>query len=277
MLELKEGVAKFWNENPCGGGGVYQDRLNWIKATEGYIYEILNEDLVKDKKCLEVGCGQGFVSIHVSDWAEEVIGIDISSNSVSVANEGKRKLNKKNVNFLTGDAENLEFDNDLFDIVYSVGVLHHTPDTQKGIDEIYRVLKPEGTAMIMLYRKYCSKGMVTCLIRKISSLIDMISGKQFFINGLLQRYYAKKPRGCHGTALNELFGCPILRMYSKKELLSMFQEFKEIKITCHQPGFARLKDFIPILNCRWISSFLDFIDRTTKNKFGFYWFIEARK
>jgi SAM-dependent methyltransferase len=277
MPELKEVVARFWNENPCGGGGVYQDRLNWIKATEGYIYEILNEDLVKGRKCLEVGCGQGFVSIHVSDWAEEVVGIDISNNSVKVANKGKQELGRNNVSFLTGDAENLEFENNSFEFVYSIGVLHHTPDTQKGINEIYRVLKPDGTAIIMLYRKYCPKGMVTSLIRKISSLIDIFSGKRFFINGFLQRSYAKKSHGSHGTALNELFGCPILKMYSKKELINMFQEFKEIKITCHQPGFGRLKDFIPILKCRWISSFLDFIDRTTKNKFGFYWVIEVRK
>ncbi len=118
MKKSKEAVAGFWNGNPCGGGGNYQDRLLWLKKTEGYIFEILNEDLVKGKKCLEVGSGQGFLSIHVSDWAEEVVGIDISSNSVSVANKGREELNKNNVTCSTVDAENLEFDDNSFDIVY---------------------------------------------------------------------------------------------------------------------------------------------------------------
>jgi ubiquinone/menaquinone biosynthesis C-methylase UbiE len=51
-------------------------------------------------------------------------------------------------------AENPPFDDDLFDAVYSWGVLHHSPDTQKAVNEVYRILKPGGLAKIMIYNKH---------------------------------------------------------------------------------------------------------------------------
>ena len=51
------------------------------------------------------------------------------------------------------DSENLPFDDNTFDLVYSWGVIHHTPDTPKAMDEIVRVLKPGGTAKVMIYHR----------------------------------------------------------------------------------------------------------------------------
>ncbi len=54
-------------------------------------------------------------------------------------------------NLAVGDAENLDFPVDFFDLVYSWGVLHHSPDTPKAVSEVYRVLKNGGEARIMIY------------------------------------------------------------------------------------------------------------------------------
>ncbi len=51
------------------------------------------------------------------------------------------------------DSESLPFKDNYFDFIYSWGVIHHTPNTQKAIDEIYRVLKPSGEICVMLYNR----------------------------------------------------------------------------------------------------------------------------
>src|SRR5207245_4997879 len=51
------------------------------------------------------------------------------------------------------DAENLDFNDNSFDLVYSHGVLHHTPDTARAVREIHRVLRPGGRAVVMLYHR----------------------------------------------------------------------------------------------------------------------------
>ena len=57
-------------------------------------------------------------------------------------------------NLTVGDAENLNFPDEMFDLVYSWGVLHHSPDTPKAISEVFRVLKPGGVARVMIYHKW---------------------------------------------------------------------------------------------------------------------------
>ena len=54
-----------------------------------------------------------------------------------------------------GDAENLPFDRDAFDLGYSFGVLHHSPNTEKAVSELVRVVKPGGELKIMLYNRHC--------------------------------------------------------------------------------------------------------------------------
>ena len=73
---------------------------------------------------------------------KKLIGIDISENSINFAN--KMNIYKKDVNFIQSSVLELPFDDDTFDFVFSNGVLHHTSDTQKGLNEIRRVLKKNG-------------------------------------------------------------------------------------------------------------------------------------
>ena len=58
----------------------------------------------------------------------------------------------------TADAENLPFANNSFDIVYSWGVLHHSPNTPKAVDEVWRVLRPGGSARVMVYHTHSMVG-----------------------------------------------------------------------------------------------------------------------
>jgi len=156
-------------------------------------------------------------------------------------------------------------------------VLHHTPNTPRAINEVNRVLKKEGKTVIMLYRKFCPKGIMVILVRFLSSIVDKITGEKFYIANRLRKKYQKNPTSPQGTALLELFGCPVLQAFSIREVRKMFQGFKILDISCVQPGFQRLADFTPLFRKNSIKRILEWLDEKTQNLFGFYIVIEAKK
>lgn len=101
---------------------------------------------------LEIGCGMGTDALQIAKKGIEVTAIDLTDEGIRLAKD-RFSLNNYSADLRIADAENLPFEDTYFDIVYSFGVLHHIPDTQKAINEIYRVLKPGGEAYIMLYNK----------------------------------------------------------------------------------------------------------------------------
>jgi len=155
----------------------------------------------------------------------------------------------------------------------SLGVLHHTPDTAVGVSEIYRVLKPGGVSVVMLYRSGNPKWWMTRMLREASRLVDCVAGKH---DTLLESLRNRQHEGdVSGTALMELFGVPILKAFSNRQARRLFGMFSEIRISNHLPGFRRLADVQSIL--RSFEPALAWIDRCTKNVWGFYQVIEARK
>ena len=101
---------------------------------------------------LEVGCGLGNDLSRFAKHGSTVTGIDLTNRSVELCRENfaQRKLAGT---FVEMNGEDLQFDNDSFDYVYCHTVLQFTPDPQKMVDEIQRVLKPGGTALIMALNK----------------------------------------------------------------------------------------------------------------------------
>jgi ubiquinone/menaquinone biosynthesis C-methylase UbiE len=105
---------------------------------------------------LEIGVGNGRDSIFLAKEGNEVTGIDVAKRAIELAEKNARKEGVK-VNFKIGDAEKLEFENDAFDAVFSISVLHST-NLFKSLKEIARVLKPGGRGMLHLYSKVRSGG-----------------------------------------------------------------------------------------------------------------------
>jgi SAM-dependent methyltransferase len=105
------------------------------------------EDL-RGKRVLEVGCGMGRFLEVVADAGAEVVGIDISTAvNAAFSNVGSRP----NVDILQADVFALPFADGAFDYIYSIGVLHHTPDTRKAFLELPRLLAPRGRIAIWVY------------------------------------------------------------------------------------------------------------------------------
>ncbi len=104
---------------------------------------------VDGKKVLDVGCGSGEYMLTVAKMGARVFGQDLGGTQVDTANH-RLKKHQVNGKAFIGDAQNLSFENNYFDIVYSTDFFEHiTLETkQKVIAEIYRVLKPGGTLVI---------------------------------------------------------------------------------------------------------------------------------
>lgn len=153
--------ADFWSNNPCGVDGNLFQVIEQRYRMEPWLRRELRTIPNGLGKYLEVGCGQGvdsyFICSNLNNH-DDYKAIDFSTKSVERAarylTEARKifDLKTKPV-FSQGDALNLNFKDAEFDFVYSMGVIHHTPDPQQAIDEVFRVLKPKGTAKIFLYRR----------------------------------------------------------------------------------------------------------------------------
>ena len=106
---------------------------------------LFNKYLEKGDKVLDVGCGNGRFYNKIAPKAD-YLGIDSSEKLIEIA---KRSYPKGR--FAVADVLNLPFENNRFDLVYAIGILHHIPSKkfrQKTLDEISRVLRLKGTAVI---------------------------------------------------------------------------------------------------------------------------------
>lgn len=109
-------------------------------------------NMIKDKTVLDMGCGSGRFSIGFAQLgARKVVGIDLGKTGITIGKEFCKKLNLDNVKFMEGNVLALPFKNEDFDFVFSKGVLHHTGNLKKGLDEYFRVLKKDGHGFLYLY------------------------------------------------------------------------------------------------------------------------------
>ncbi len=143
----------------CKTGEVYYelwkdfDKIEYYKNTVA----ILTERLAKNglsvdgfHRVLDDGCGSGRYTLALKDLGcAHVTGVDISENSIAFAT-GMNPFGS-DVAFRQASVLELPFPDKSFDLVFSNGVLHHTRDTRKGLDEIYRVLKTGGACWLYLY------------------------------------------------------------------------------------------------------------------------------
>ena len=164
--DLKDAVRDFWDESSCGEvyavGETEREKYDTHSQArytlEPYILDFARFVEGTNRDVLEIGVGMG--SDHV-EWArtkpQSLAGIDLTPRAVEHTRQRLATYGLTS-DIQVGDAEKLPFEDNSFDIVYSWGVLHHSPDTQQAIHEVYRVLRPGGIARIMIYHKYSFTG-----------------------------------------------------------------------------------------------------------------------
>ena len=161
----KTAVAEFWNKASCGEDLYlsgqqkenYETQARVRYELEPYILEFADFKNSGAKRVLEIGVGLGADHQEFAEAGAELFGCDLTERAIQHTSK-RLKLFGLHSMLRQVDAEALPYEDESFDLVYSWGVLHHSPDTPKAVDEAYRVLKPGGQARIMIYHRHSFVG-----------------------------------------------------------------------------------------------------------------------
>lgn len=216
MQELKDDVREFWDRASCGEElylhgndlAAYQQHAQTRYTLEPYILEFADFATTKGLRVLEIGVGLGADHQMFASAGANLYGIDLTHRAVHHA---QRRLSACGLSskLAVGDAENLHFPDGYFDLVYSWGVLHHTPDTPRAVREIWRVLRPGGVAKVMLYHKWSLVGLMLWVRYALLRLRPWLT---------LEAVYAR------------YLESPGTKAYSKREIRTLFADFADVRI-----------------------------------------------
>ena len=162
--DLKRQVHQFWNEQSCDTQVAeaakhsrdYFDQIERFRYfDQPFIHSFAQFTRYRGCRVLEVGFGAGTDFIQWLRAGANVSGIDLTEEALENVRERVACYGLPQPEQLfAGDAEQLPFPDDTFDLGYSFGVLHHTPDTERSMAELVRVIKPEGEFKVMLYNRH---------------------------------------------------------------------------------------------------------------------------
>ena len=156
---------------------------------------LLPREMLAGKTVLEVGVGMGAHAQILAEGALRFVGVDLSRAAVSATARRMQMIGASQVAVLQMDAENLAFPDGAFDLVWSWGVIHHSASTRRALQEIRRVLKPEGHALVMVYHRalvpwLIYSGMIRGILHgSVLRARGIHREVQRFSDGALARYY----------------------------------------------------------------------------------------
>src|SRR5262245_47575379 len=280
--QLKERVRAFWQEHPCGTkfADAEPGTRRFYELVEQHRYEkewhipaAADFAATRGLRVLEIGCGLGTDGAQFSAAGAAYTVIDLTDAAVDLARR-RFELFDLPGTFCKADAENLDFPADSFDLVYSHGVLHHTPDTAKAVREIHRVLRPGGRAEVMLYHResYNYRINISLLRRAGVHLLRWSPGIKL-VHLLTKesedalREHSRRLQTERSYLSAEEFlnqntdgaGNPLARVYSRSEARALFKDFSSVA----------LRTFF--LNKRWLPIVGPMLPRSFESRLASRW------
>jgi 2-polyprenyl-3-methyl-5-hydroxy-6-metoxy-1,4-benzoquinol methylase len=192
-------VSDYWNARPCNirhspkpvGSREYFDEVEARKYfVESHISRFAEFEKWRGKKVLEVGCGIGTDTISFARAGAHVTAVDLTEKSLAVARQRAQVFGfEDRIRFIQANAEKLSetVPVEQYDLVYSFGVIHHTPNPGRVLDEIRKYVGPGSTLKVMVYHTWSWKVLwIMCTYGKF----------QFWKVSKLTAEYAEAQEGC---------------------------------------------------------------------------------
>lgn len=215
-------VQNYWDARPCNllhspqpiGTREYFDEVERRKYfVEPHIHGFAEFSKWASKRVLEIGCGIGTDTINFARSGAEVTAIDLSGKSLEIAMQRAQVFGlRDHIRFYQGNCEKLDqiVPVEAYDLVYSFGVIHHTPHPDRAIEQIKKYLAADGELRLMVYSKVSYK---LFWIMKEEGIWDM---------GRLDELIAKNSEA--------QTGCPVTYTYTFNEVQSLLHGFEILEI-----------------------------------------------
>ena len=255
MIATIDDVKKYWNDRPCNvrhsqkdiGTKEYFDEVSKKKFyVEPHILDFTMFPKWKGKKVLEIGCGLATVGINFALSGSDYTGVELSDESLALA---KQRFNVYEMDgrFYSGNAEQLSsfVPVEVYDLIYSFGVIHHSPHPEKILSEIKNYMNEDSTLKIMLYAKD--------------------SWKNYMIDAGLDQPEAQ-------------YGCPIANTYTKNEVVDLLEGYDIISIEQDHIFPYQIEPYKngEYIKQPWFESMPSEIFRTLENNLGWHLLITAK-
>ncbi len=210
-----QSVRDYWNRRPCNlrhspqpvGTLAYFREVGQRKYfVEPHIPAFAQFEKWAGKQVLEIGCGLGTDTVSFAKAGAHVTAIDLSDQSLKLAQQriDLEQLTDR-VTFLNTNAETLanQLPAQSFDLIYSFGVIHHTPHPDRVLAQIRQLLRPGGTVKIMVYHRYATK--------VLGVLLTEGYGQFWKLDALIAR---------HSEAQT---GCPVTYSYTRSSARNLIE------------------------------------------------------
>jgi SAM-dependent methyltransferase len=228
-------VKQYWDRRPCNirhsrkpiGSQDYFDEVERRKYfVEPHIPKFANFPNWRGRDVLEIGCGIGTDSVNFVRNGANLTIVELSSESLAIT-KNRLELERLQANLINGNAEELDQllpPNKKFDLIYSFGVIHHTPHPERVIRAFANRLKPGGELRMMVYARH--------------------SWKVWWIHA---RYGWREPwnwRRLVAKYSEAEIGSPVSYIYSHREARKLLQDFEIVSITKDHIFPYRISDYV---------------------------------
>ena len=233
-----EQVKHYWNRRPCNirhstkpfDTRDYFDEVEARKyLVEPHIPDFAQFERWKGKRVLEIGCGIGTDTINFARHGALVTAVDLSEESLVVARQRARVYGVEDrIHFFQGSAEELDavIHVEPYDLIYSFGVIHHTPHPERVLEQMRRYAKAETTVKIMVYYRPSWKVLWV--------LLTYGKGRFWRLRELIAQ---------HSEAQT---GCPVTYTYNKREGRELLERggFRVTETLVDNIFPYRIKDYV---------------------------------